>query len=1132
MKNKSKHWKFNDILRKFCTVIIIFAATNTFAQITLNEKNKSIRQVIKVIEKNSAYNFFYNDDFEALNKTVSVVVNNVSIDEALKSIFTGSGIGWEKQDNNLIVLTPESLSMDKKMSKESQAQKTRKIAGIVIDDRRNPVIGATVIVKGTSNGTVTDAKGSYKIDISPDSPDILVFSYVGMETVELSVGSRSTINVTLADKEMQLGELVVVGYGVQRKSDLTGAVASVKVEDALKNVPSADVSNALQGSLAGVSIVSGTGDPSQDMTIRIRGVNSISSDSQPLVVVDGFIGGSLKTLNPSDIQSIEILKDASATAVYGSQGANGVILVTTKRPQKDKMIVSLNSFTSLQTVYKFPDVLSPGEFARLANAYGQEYYPTMPKPLAPVVFYTEEQIKAFDNGTDGFNYMEGIFNNPAVSQNHDLSISGGSDKATYLASVRYSGSQGVIKMSRNDAVNYRLKIDNTIRPWLSTGFSVYGNYSNSSGPRINPYEGLLQTALNWPSTAMPKNSDGTFSNVFPIKGLAAYNPMAYIDDCRNSYQVLNSNMQTYAEITFNKDLKFRSQFGVSFTQSLDQSTSDSESYFYFKNNRTQAFSTSVWNLSWLNTNILSYVKEFNEDHRVNATAVFEQAYFNKYNQKSTSELLAFDLGYDALAWADKFYASSEREISALMSGMMRVNYVFKNRYMITASYRDDGSSRLYHKWDYFPSFAVAWDAAQEDFMKNQQLISQMKLRAGYGVVGNQAIAPYSTYSQMVPVVNSDGTTSYVVGRPASPDLRWERNEQFNAGLDLALFKGRLTLTADWYNKVSKDILLNVAQPDHSGWPSLLKNAGEITNQGFEVTLGAEPFTSRTFSWQSNLSLSFNKGIYSRIPTPNKMQAMGVTGISNNPLAIFQMVENQRIASFYGYTDEGVWKSDEVNQPVTITNANGSTTTGTYASIYKVVPGQIKIKDVNGDGKLNFDDQSIIGSGLPVFNWGWNNTLRYKNIDMSLFVVGFHGFDIYNATDQSGYPGSINGVAQDAVTPKRAFLDRWTKDNEDTNIPGFVYVSSALQGFTSRFVEKGDFVKIKSITLGYNLPDNLCKSLKIESFRIYGSVQNPLMFTQYKGLDPEATLGNPLTSGVDWGNYPNGRSFIAGLSFSF
>lgn len=1131
MNNTIKNTLFCGIMRKVIILFLILSPHNIiWSQITLNEKNTTIKQILNNVEKQTGYKFSYNENLIGLNKTSTLFVENIALNDALKSILEGLDIAWEIKEPNLIVLTSKSTQTNSLNIKTTSPLRT--ITGKVVDNKNEPIIGATVIFKGTNNGTITDFNGNFKLEQISESHEVLVFSYIGMQTVEVNIKDKTTVNVTLSDQDMVLSEVVVVGYGVLRKSDLTGSVSSVKIGEALKNVPSTNISNALQGSVSGVSIVSGSGDPSKDMTIRIRGINSISADSEPLIVIDGFIGGSLKSLNPSDIQSVEVLKDASATAVYGSMGANGVILVTTKKPKQDKLVVTLNSFLNLQTVYKYPDVLSPGEFANLANAYGKEYFPTMPNSPAAKVYYTPEQIKAFENGTDGFDYVRAIFNNPAVSQNHDLSISGGTSKGSYLASLRYAGSEGVIKMSRNDAVNYRLNIDNTLRSWLSTGISAYGDYSRSSGPRMNEYEGLMQTAINWPTTAMPHKPDGKFSNEFPIKGLAAYNPMAYIADCNSMHQVLNSNLQAYVDVSLSKALKFRSQYGVSFTQSLNQSTADSESYSYFKNNRTQAFASSAWNLSWLNTNILNYVKEFNQEHRINATAVFEQSYYNRYNHRSTSEMLAFDLGYDALEWADKYYSSSYREISTLMSGMMRVNYVLKNRYMLTASYRADGSSRLYNKWAYFPSFALAWDVAQEDFLKNQHLISQLKFRSGYGVVGNQAIEPYRIYSRMNPVVNSDGSTSYVVGRPAATDLSWERNQQLNTGFDLAILSGKVTLTADWYKKVSKDILLNVAQPDHTGWPSLLKNAGEITNSGFEVTIGATPISKKTLNWQTNLTLSFNQGIYSRIPTPSKMQAMGVTGISNNPLAIFQMIENQRIASFYGYTDEGVWKSNEVNQPVTITNADGTTTTGTYASIYKVVPGQIKIKDLNGDGRYNFDDQSVIGCGLPKFNWGWSNTLQLKDFDFSVLLIGFHGFDIYNATDQSGYPGSLNGVAQDAVTPKRAFLNRWTNENEDTNIPGFVYVTSALQGFTSRFVEKGDFVKVKSLTIGYNLPAHICRNMNIESLRIYGSVQNPLLLTRYSGLDPEATLGNPLTSGVDWGSYPNGRSFITGLSFSF
>lgn len=1131
MKTELKRRTFNYYLRFLFLMTVLCFYTISAAQITVNEQNKSIRQVIRAIESTTDYNFFYNDDFDVLNKIVSVNVNNASVDEVLSIIFKDSGIKWESKNDNLIILIPDNLASIKKSRGNIPGGKTRTVTGKIVDDKGNSIIGATVKEKGTLNGTITNPEGHYKIDLSSDSPEILQYSYIGMETVEINTAGKNIVDVTLSDKAMQLSEVIVVGYGVQRRSDVTGAVASVKAAEALKNQPSTNISNTLQGSLAGVSVVSGSGDPSKEMTIRIRGVNSISSDNQPLIVVDGFMGGSLKSLNPSDIESIEVLKDASATAIYGSQGANGVILVTTKTPQKDKLLCSFNMFGSLQTVYKYPDILSPVEFAHLANAYGQEYFPTMPTPQPAKTFFTEDQIKAFENGTAGYDYVKAIFNDPALSQNYDLSISGGSDKTTYLASLRYAGSQGVIKQSVHDAVNYRLKLDINLLRWLKVGLNMYGDYSNSKGPRIAPYEGLLQTAINWPTTSEPINDDGNYNNVFPISGLAAYNPVGYINDIENITQSINNNLQTYFEVKINNDLKFRSQFGVAFTESLAQHTYNNKSYFFFKNNRTQAASVSDWNLSWLNTNILNYTKEFNQDHRINATAVLEQSYANYFSHQSTAEMLAFDLGYDALDWADKYYVSSVRTISTLLSEMVRVNYVFKNRYMFTASFRADGSSRLYEKWDYFPSFAMAWDISQEEFMKKIEIINQLKLRAGYGVVGNQAIAPYSIYSKMIPVVNSDGTTSYVVGRPASPFLKWERNEQLNAGIDMTLWNGRLTFTADWYNKVSKDILLNVAQPVHTGWPSLLKNAGEITNTGFEVTIGADPVAEKDFSWNTNLTLSHNKSIYSVIPTLNKMQAMGVAGVTS-PLSIFQMIEGEKVASFYGYTNDGVWKSDEVGQSVTITNADGSTKTDTYKNIYKVVPGQVKIRDLNNDGKLDVKDQGIIGCGQPAINWGWNNTIKYREFDISLFLVGFHGFDIYNATDQSGYPSSLNGVAQDVITPKRAFLNRWTAGNENTDVPGFVYVSSPLQGFTTQFVENGDFVKIKSITLGYNLTDNICRKMGIAGFRIYVSVQNPVMFTKYSGLDPESTLGSPLTSGVDWGNYPNGRNYLAGLSFSF
>lgn len=995
-----------------------------------------------------------------------------------------------------------------------------------VTDNLGPVIGASIQVEGTSNGCITDIDGNYSLPNVP-SKATLVFSYIGYQTQNIAVAGKTKINVLLAEDSQMLNEVVVVGYGVQRKSDLTGAVASVKTADALKGTPTGNVSDALQGRMAGVSVISGSGDPSSDNTIRVRGINSITAETGPLVVIDGFIGGSMKSLNPSDIASIEVLKDASATAVYGSRGANGVILVTTKTPNKDKLTVSFNAFANLKTVSKYPDNLSPYEYAQLANDYGKEYFESQNKPVK--VYYTPEQLEAFKNGTNpGFDYSREIFRDPALTQNYEMSIAGGGEKTTFLASLRYENSEGVIKESENSVYSWRLKVDTKIKKWLKVGMNIYGYYNVSSKPRITQYDGLIQQAMYFPNTILPNKEDGSYNNAF-IDGTKSYNPMGMIWESKTENKTLNNRMQGYVQFDIIDGLSFRSQLGVNFENRLNRSVENEKSYNFFKNNQTQAQARSYWSSGWLNTNTLNYVKEFNADHRINATAVFEQSYGDDYNHTSTASNLAFAdrLGWNALDWSEANMAriASDASITTLMSGMFRVNYVFKNRYMLTASIRADGSSRLDQKWAYFPSAALAWDLKQENFLKEVQAIDQLKLRVGYGSVGNQSVAAYRIYSQMVPVVNSDGTTSYSVGRPAAPELKWERNDQVNIGVDLGFLNGRLRINADWYNKTSKDILLEVAQPAHMGFTGLLKNAGEIKNTGIEFTISADPIVGETFSWHSDLTLSHNKGTFNKIPTYNRRQQQA----GNFENQLFQMIEGEKLGTFWGYKYLGVWQEDEVKAP--FVDANGKPNGKTVGATYNIQAGSAKYLDANQDGVYNDNDAGIIGCGQPTFNWGWNNSFNYKNFDLSFFIVGFHGFDIYNATDQIGY-NTINGQTVAGVTPKKALLNRWTKENTNTDVPGFVYGKGDLKAFSDRFVEDGSFIKMKSITLGYTLPTATCQAIGINDLRIYASVQNPFHITSYSGLDPEAAMGTPLTQGVDWGAYPNSRNYLIGLNFSF
>ncbi len=1013
----------------------------------------------------------------------------------------------------------------------ASAQNNMTVTGTVTDNL-GPVIGVNVSVEGTTLGGITDIDGNYTLENIP-SNGTLVFSFIGYKTQKIAINGQTRIDVKMEEDSEMLSEVVVVGYGVQRKSDLTGSVASVKTSDALKSTPSGNVSDALQGRMAGVSVLSGSGDPSQDNTIRVRGINSITAETGPLVVVDGFIGGSLQNLNPSDIASIEVLKDASATAVYGSRGANGVILVTTKNPGKDKLSVSFNAFANIKTVAKYPDTLSPYEYAQMVNEYGND--------TGRGDYFDATLLADLQAGRAGYDYSREIFRT-AVTQNYDLSISGGNENTTFLASFRYQNDQGVLKESMSETYNWRLKVDTKIKKWLDVGLNFYGNYRKSSTPRTNPYRGIFQTAMFFDNTLSPKNENGEYNND-DWSGNHMYNPMGHIWELDSSTQTINNRLQGYVQFNIIDGLTFRSQMGVLFDNRLSTTLENEDSYQMFAQSNSRAYARSYFNLSWLNTNTLSYVKEFNENHRINATAVFEQSYDNNYNHLGRAyfpDYIDITHGYNNLAMsqdASLNELSSERIINTLMSGMLRINYVFMNRYMVTASIRADGSSRLEEKWAYFPSAALAWDIKQESFLQDNNFIDQLKLRLGYGSVGNQSVEAYRIYSMMTPTTSSgpNGTkpTVYAVDRPNAPYLKWERNDQFNVGVDFGILNGRVRLTADWYSKLSKDILMEVAQPPHLGYNQLLRNAGEIKNTGVEFTISADPFVSNDptgFSWHTDLTLTHNKGTYNKIPTFNHRQQQA----GNYQNVLFQMVEGEKLGSFWGYQYEGLWTQADVDAP--FIDANGNQTGQTNGDVYKVVAGNSKFTDVNKDGKLNADDQGIIGCGQPTFNWGWNNTFAYKNFDLSFFLVGFHGFDIYNATKQIGFGtvgGGIKSQQVATITPMPDWLNHWTPDNTNTTVPRWDGQGTEnTDMFSTRFIENGSFIKMKSITLGYTVPEKVCKNWGITNLRIYASVQNPFHITGYSGLDPESTLGDPLIQGVDWGNYPNSRNYLIGLNFAF
>lgn len=984
------------------------------------------------------------------------------------------------------------------------------ITGKVLDKENEAIIGASVVVKGTTNGTITDLDGNFVVANVPEKSTIQI-SYIGYKTQEFPLAGKTHFNIVLQEDTETLDEVIVVGYGVQRKSDLTGSVGSVKASDALKNTPVSDITSALQGRLAGVSIMSASGAPGSSSTIRVRGSNSLQADGGPLIVIDGLMGGSLSSLNPSDIASVEVLKDASATAVYGSKGANGVILITTKSPESGKVNVEYNGYVNFKTPYTLPDMLSPAEFAELANDYGKEFNASAGSN--PKEYYTQEQIDAFNRGEGGYDYINNVFRDVAIEHTHELSISGGSEKTKFLFSGSYNNNEGIAYKSWAERFNYRLKVDTDIRKWLKAGLNFWGDYTKSASPNFSNYNGTLIGALTFPNTIQPTNEVGDYNNVNLLG--PQYNPMVFINELDTDGYKHTSRLQGYVDITLAKGLTFRMTQGFTFGNKNAENTYGLNSYQYYQTygNKTAATAQSNHDYSWINTNVLSYVREFNKNNRINATAVIEQQSDNNFmNKTEVIDLISSNIGANNTGMGKTTNTTSERIKSTMLSYMLRVNYALMNRYMITASWRYDGSSRPYYdnRWASFYAVALAWNIKQEKFMENVEWMDQFKLRFGYGETGNQAIPQYSAYTKYD--ASRDANDNLVISTESlgNKDLKWERTSQYNVGLDLGFFKNRLTLSLDVYDKKSKDVLLYVNSPLYTGFASKLANAATIRNRGFEITIGADPVVTKNFNWNTDLTLSSNKGWVEKLA-----DGMDYANLSGKyEVNYFRNMVGKKIATMYGYVNEGVWTTEEVN--------SGKAPSGALAGSYKY-------KEIDGKEGITPDDRTEIGNGQPSFQWGWNNSLNYKGFDLGLFIIGVHGFDIYNYTREA-----CLGIGEGSISlgPNPEWKNRWQAGiNENATVAGFVKSRNQLTP-SSQYVEKGDFVKVKSITLGYSLPSSLLQKATIKKLRIYVSLQNPFLFTGYSGIDPEVTLKTPLTSGIDWGYYPNGRNYLIGLNLAF
>ena len=968
------------------------------------------------------------------------------------------------------------------------------VTGTVSDTEGNSLPGATVQLKDSDSGTITDDSGKYSITL-PDTQDeiVLVFSFLGFQSKEITLGNQTKVDVTLTNEEQELDEVVVIGYGSARRSDLTGAVAQVN-SDELNAFPTANVLQSLNGRAPGVQVIQNNGAPGGGVSVRIRGANSIQGDNDPLYVIDGFpFSGNPTNLNNSDIASIEILKDASATAIYGSRGANGVVLITTKNGSGAGTVVEFDAAYSIQRLRNKLDLMNGSQYAQLMNLQAKN------DGLEP--YFSDSEVNALGEGTD---WQDEIFQQAPI-KNTSLSISGGGDNTQFLVGGSIYQQDGIIKGSDYDRYSIRSTINHKISDKFKVDFNstlsklVTARRDSEGGSRG---ASMIGAALVASPLSSPYTSDGTINNLaddFPFVSPDLINPFYFINE--QSTIITANVILANAAISYNPipEITIKISGGI---ENRDDRTDNYRSRNFINSSGSASISTTQY-LSRLNENTITYADVFNEKHDLNVLAGFTyQDFTTKFLAGSGAGFLSDLYETDNLGAAETpGIPTSGYANSVLLSYLGRVNYGFNNKYLITASFRADGSSRYSegNKWGYFPSGAIAWKVSEEEFMKTQEAISTLKIRSSWGMTGSQAISPYATLNRLFPGYTVFGDELYNFLAPGSTlpgNLKWETTEQFDLGLDLGLWNDRIILGADYYIKTTEDLLSTVRLPSSFGYTTTIDNVGSIENKGVELSLFAQLF-SADFRWSldGNISFNRNKVLSLNEGQPILTNFINVITIADN---FSIMEEGKPLGQFYGYQEDGYTES-----------------------------GAIKFKDLNNDGEISEEDKTYIGNPNPDFFYGFNSNMTYKGFQLDLFFQGSQGNDIMNVSAIS----STMDYGQGLNMPEEVLTDNWTPQNPDAKYPKISRNSSAR--VSDRFVEDGSYLRLKNVLLAYNFPLKKSKGNFLQSLRIYASGQNLLTFTDYSWWDPEVnSKGSDNRLGIDHFSYPIPKSYTIGLNATF
>jgi TonB-linked SusC/RagA family outer membrane protein len=1115
-------------------------------RITISKKNSPIVQIFEAIKQQSGYSVVYNSD-DLKERNVSLNVKNSTVEETMKECLKDSAFAFKIVNKNILIKKKEGRSGLPPSTNKSQA---KEIKGRVVDKQNISIPGVSIKLKGTSIGTVTNGEGLYAISI-PDNTGTLVFSMVGYTTKEVTIGSDQTINVTLLEETSALNEVVVIGYGTQKKSDVTTAVSSVSAES-IKERPALNFGEAIAGQMAGVQVQQTGGAPGgEGLAIRVRGVGSITQSNDPLYVVDGYPmeGNAFRLLNTSDIESIQVLKDASSTAIYGSRGANGVVIVTTKKGKVGPPSINASTFIGFQELGKEMEMMNRDQYiqwfidgrnqawldAQVITSDPNQQAHSITDPNSRRSLYSGASTQyMIPDGTGGYKYnfmdpasvaqmpdnnWQDLLYRKALTQKSELSVSGGTEHTQYMFSGSYAKQEGIVLGTNYDRFNFRSAINSKVTKSLSLGMNMLAFSAKGREQESGKYSPVM-FALQLPPIFPVRNDDGTYGSMVRNPEILAgdvASPIGVAEQVQNSRNRYGWLGTVFAEWEIIKDLKYKININGGIQD--NQQKIFEASFIDFDASKgprpAKGINQRASDFDWVIENTLNYSRTFSDKHVLSALVGYTTQKHNLKNMYGEARGFANDQ-ITTLNAGTMYALSSDESEYSMISYLGRINYAYDNKYLFTATFRGDGSSRfgMNKKWGTFPSLSAGWKVSEEKFMENIKAISDLKIRAGFGISGNNRIGDYSAIGLLTSGFYPTGGTLQNTTNPSTMsnvDLGWEKTRQYNLGFELGLINDRIRIEGDFYDSQSIDLLLNVPVPVITGYSTQIQNIGKVQNRGMEFLVTTRNLLG-DFKWNTNFNISFNKNKVLEVGADNRP----IYGSAPNANNAFITTVGSPIASFYGYKYEGVFLTqDELNK---------------YPHLSADKIGDGRYADINKDGILDQNDKTILGNNNPDFTTGLTNNFSYKNFSLGVQFTASYGAELFSFYKRMVgiYHGDRNGMIEQ--------VGRWRSADEPGDGIHFKATrtpSGWQRDPSSAWVQDASYLRLRNVNFAYNFSEDFTKKIKVKALSVYVTGSNLFTITNYSGYDPETSSeGAGLTKGGDYLGYPTARTFILGLNLTF